>query len=95
MIINDFNILGTCACPTKAEPELVIDPNAVLTDPVAFQYFESVARRNPQVIEAGRNLKLPQLPQRDSFKRDESANALSRCQFRRFTAFERPDHGLR
>jgi len=92
VIVNNFNILGTCASPAKAEPVLIIDPYAVLTDPIAFERFESVARRNPQVIEAGRNLKLPQLPQRDSFKRDESANTLSRCHFRRVTALERSDH---
>ena len=93
MRVNDFNIIGTCAGPTKAEPELVIDPNTVQTGPIAFQRFESVTRRNPQVIKTGRDLKLSQLPKGYSLKRDESANALSTCQFRRVTTFERSDHG--
>ena len=49
-------------------PNYLVEPYAVLSAPIAFQRFESVARRNLQVTEDGTSLELPQLSQLHFFK---------------------------
>jgi hypothetical protein len=58
MVIHDFDVLGSAACPPKADSPLVVDPDAVLALAVAPQGFQSIARRDPQVIEATGDLEL-------------------------------------
>jgi len=31
MVVSDFDVLGTGVCPAEADPELVVDADAVLT----------------------------------------------------------------
>lgn len=88
MIIHDFYILGACTGPAKAEPELVVDPNAVLSGAVASERFKSVARRNAQVIKSSRHFKLPQFSQRNPFELSELSNTLPGCQPLSVTALE-------
>jgi len=92
VIIDDFHILGACAGPTKTKPVLVIDSYAVLSGTVAFQGFETIARRNTQIIEPSRHFQLPQFSQGDAFKLDEPPNALTGRQPLRVAALEGSDH---
>jgi|GEM_PF-4476984 len=78
------HFLGTCARPAKAEPALVIDPNS----PIAFQCFESIARRNTQVVESGRDSKLSQLSHRDTFELTKPPNTQPGCQLLSIPTFE-------
>jgi hypothetical protein len=61
MIVNDFYILGSGLSPPKANAELVVNSDAVLSDTISFQRFESVTGRYSKVLEAPGDLKLPQL----------------------------------
>jgi hypothetical protein len=63
MIINNLDILQTLRCPAKANPELVIDPDAPLALPVPAQFFKPVSWRHPKIVHAPRQIKLNQLAQ--------------------------------
>lgn len=61
MVIHDFDDLSSATRPPKADSPLVIDADAVLALAVAPEGFQSIARRDPQVIEAASDLELPKL----------------------------------
>jgi len=45
MIIHDFNLRCVSVFPNEAQPELIVDADAVPALPVAFQCFKRVAWR--------------------------------------------------
>jgi hypothetical protein len=51
MVINDLDVISFAISPAKADPPLIVDPNAVLTPTVAVQFFESVAGRHFEIVE--------------------------------------------
>ena len=61
MVIHDFDFVGISADPTKADSPLVVDPDAPLSSPIAAKSFESIPRWNPEVLQLGRSVDLPQL----------------------------------
>jgi hypothetical protein len=44
VIVGNFNFLGVLANPPETHPVLVVNPDAVLAGPVAFERLEPVAR---------------------------------------------------
>lgn len=50
MIINDLDLAGVGFVPDKAYSHLVINADTVTVFPVAFELFQPVGRRNPQVF---------------------------------------------
>ncbi len=50
MVINNFDISGISVFPFETESPLLVYPNAVLTFSISGQGFESVRRRNAEVI---------------------------------------------
>jgi hypothetical protein len=55
MVVGYFRIARAGFIPTKAEPPLVIDTDAVLSNPIAFKGFKPVARRNAQILHPSRS----------------------------------------
>jgi hypothetical protein len=53
MIVHNFNIMRSICLPFEADSKLVDDSNAMLPLPVILQGFQSVARRNPKIIQFG------------------------------------------
>lgn len=51
MIICNFHIMRIAIQPDKANAPLIIDSYTILPFTVAAKLFESVCRRNPQVID--------------------------------------------
>lgn len=49
VIVYDFHVMGVVLAPNKADTPLIVDADAVLPDPIAFQNFQSVAGRRPQI----------------------------------------------
>ncbi len=49
MIVNDFDVSGAFFGPAKANPLLVIDPNAVLDLAAAFQRLKPVVRQSSKI----------------------------------------------
>jgi hypothetical protein len=66
MIVDYFDLESVAALPDKADPELIVDPNAMLATPIALERFETVARQR-EIVEPQCGINLPELPQRDAF----------------------------
>jgi hypothetical protein len=61
MIIDDFDIFSAGIGPSETHPELIIDPDAVLSFSIAFKSFQTISGRNAKVIQPTRNLQLAKL----------------------------------
>ena len=66
MVVNDLDLVRITVLPPKADPPLVVDPDTVLSDPIALELLEPVARRDTQVIEGLSGVHGSQLPQHDA-----------------------------
>ena len=51
MVVDDFNEVRAVRCPGKADPELVVDSDAVLPLPVSLQPLETIPGRHAQILE--------------------------------------------
>ncbi len=49
MIINNLDGLGPAVGPLEADAVLVVDPDTVLSEPVASQFLKPICRRYPEV----------------------------------------------
>ena len=65
VIIGDFDFVGVLAVPAEADAILVIDSDAVLAPPVAFERLQVISRRKAQFAERGRGFELRELSQCD------------------------------
>jgi hypothetical protein len=61
VIVHDFDIFRAGACPAKADAILIIDADAMLSHSLAFQSFQSIAGRDPEIAQAHCDPQLPQL----------------------------------
>lgn len=50
MVIDDLDVPGFAVSPNEANAPLLVDPNAVLSLPVAAQGFQAIAGRRPQIV---------------------------------------------
>jgi len=53
VIISDLNFVRAVNSPDEADAVLIVDPDAMLSDPVALQRFQPVAWRDAQVVQVG------------------------------------------
>jgi hypothetical protein len=67
MIVHDFHVSRVAICPHKAEAILIVDPNAVLPFPVAFERFQVVAGQRGQVLQSFRFVECREFPLSDPF----------------------------
>jgi len=51
VIINNCNVSRASVCPLKANSKLIIDADAILTLPIAFEQFKTVTRGRSKEIE--------------------------------------------
>jgi hypothetical protein len=65
VVIDDCDIGRTRRGPSETDAKLVVNPNAVLSRPLAPWCLQSVAWRHTQVSELTGNLELPKLAARD------------------------------
>ena len=65
MIIYNFDVVRVAAAPPKTDAPLAIDADAVLTFPIAFERFQSIARRNEQILQTNGRVQETQLRQGD------------------------------
>jgi|WetSurMetagenome_2_1015567.scaffolds.fasta_scaffold07475_9 hypothetical protein len=61
MIIDDFDVLSVGIGPSETYPELIVDPDTVLSFPVAFKSFQSIPGRDAKVLQPARDFQLPKL----------------------------------
>jgi hypothetical protein len=62
VIVFDADFVGITALPSKRDPILIVDPNAVPTRAIAFQPLEAVTRGNRQIFETRGHVQQFQLP---------------------------------
>jgi hypothetical protein len=67
VVVHDFDVIGIRVSPSKANPPLVVDSNAVLASPIASQGFEAITGRHPEVLKRHRGVQHQQLASRYSF----------------------------
>jgi hypothetical protein len=80
MVVRDLHILCTGFSPSETDAVLVVYPDAILAFPAALESFESVARRNAQVVQVHGNLQLTQLAPSDFLKGNKSPDPDSACE---------------
>jgi hypothetical protein len=64
MVVHDFDVIRIAIAPDEAEPPLVVDPDAVLSDPIAREGFQVVAWWLPEILEPDRRGQRPELATR-------------------------------
>jgi hypothetical protein len=62
MIVDDFDVVGVAAPPNKADPPLIVDPNAVLSSAISGKALQPIARRKPKIIQTAGIVDLQQFP---------------------------------
>jgi hypothetical protein len=67
VIVHDFDLVGSVFLQDEADAVLVIDPDAVLAGSIVRQAFQSIGRRNPQVVEVSGSFQHIQLANSDFF----------------------------
>jgi hypothetical protein len=92
VVINDVNGFRASIRPGEAQAELVVDADAVLTGAIASQGFQSVAWRDPQVVEAASDVQLPELATGHSLENLEPWHRPSLTQPLGIGTSERADH---
>src|SRR5665213_1739122 len=68
VIVDDFDVVRLRIQPDKADPVLIVDPNAVLTLSASLQCFKMISGRLPQILQFPRiveNLKFAPRGDRD------------------------------
>ena len=92
VVVDDFHVRRTIVGPTEANPELVVDPDAVFTFPVAPQRFQPIARRRSQELQGVRRIEHREFARRDVADRREPLRPAGLEEAPRFRATEALDH---
>ena len=93
VVVDDLHLRRTIVGPTEADPELVIDSEAVLTSPITSQRFQPIARRRSKEIEGLRSVEHRELARRDGRDRRELPRSAGLEEAPRFRATEALYHG--
>src|SRR5262245_1673932 len=64
MVVRDLDVRRAFRRPNKAHPELVVDPDRMLSLAVAHQCLKTVTWRGPQVSELAGGIEIAQFPPR-------------------------------
>ncbi len=89
MVIDDLDVLGARIGPAKADPELVVDPDAVLSCPVALEGFQMVSGRNAQVFQRSGDFQLPKFT---AGRGGDIGEPFDRIALRKGLRFGAPEH---
>jgi len=92
-LAGSFHIERIAVLPLEAHPELIVDPDAVLPGPVAFEGFEPVGRRDTQVVKPAGAIEHRQLAHGDGFDVDPALHAVTGKQLGSLGVAEALDHG--
>jgi hypothetical protein len=61
VVIDDFDLVGMTVLPFETDPELLVDPDAVLIFPVAAKAFQTIRRRDCKFSDFSNTIYLIQL----------------------------------
>ena len=94
MIIHNFHVVDIAIAPSKTDAPLVVDANAVLPFSIAFQRFQAIAWRRPQIAKFGGDIQLPQLSLGHALAPPKASDSLPVVKLFRLARPERLDHTL-
>jgi hypothetical protein len=92
VVVDDFHVRRTIVGPTEADPELIVDPDAVLALPITSQGLQPIARRCSQELQGVRSIKHREFARRDVRDRREPLRPAGLEKAPRFRATEALDH---
>ena len=92
MIVHYLNFKRVAFNPAKADPPLVVDPNTVLTSPIAGQAFQPIPRNRSQVGNGCHRVNVIELPFRHHRDTLKLPAELAAEDLLSFLVPERPDH---
>jgi hypothetical protein len=92
VIIHDFYIVGVAIVPDKANTPLIVDTYAVLPCSIAFQCFQMITRRRPQITKFGGNIQLAQLSLGHSLESSKAFHSLPAVELFGLARPKRLDH---
>ncbi len=95
MVIHNFDIAHIAIFPSEANSPLIIDANAVLPLPVAFQRFKLIAGRLPEILKGSGTVQIEQFAPRLPFKGLKADNTAIIKKRGGVATSERFDHMLR
>jgi hypothetical protein len=58
VVVHDLDLECIAALEAEAQPPSLTDSDTVLPDAVAFQRFETIRRRQPQILQPTRRIQL-------------------------------------
>jgi hypothetical protein len=65
VVVDDFYVLGPAVLPTKAHSELAVDPDRILSRPIANDGLEAIGRRDTWTLELDGCLERRELASRE------------------------------
>jgi hypothetical protein len=65
MIVNYFHVFRSCISPPKDDPPLIIDTDRMLTSQITLERLQSIARRDPKVVQSAGAIDLDKLASGD------------------------------
>jgi hypothetical protein len=92
MVIYNLHEFRPIWCPTKADSELLVDTDAILTFAIAFQQFQPIPGRRTQEIQCFGGVELGELSRSDLRDTGESPMLAALEQSLRISAAETSDH---
>ena len=92
MVVHYLDLFRPAIVPNEANPVLVVDPDAVLTLPIAGQGLEVIAWERAEVVESLGRVELRELALRNPGDRPEPAGRDPLKQGLGVSAPEGPDH---
>jgi hypothetical protein len=75
-MVRNLNVRRPCVGPNEADPELIVDADAVLSRSITYRRFEAITRRRFQVLKHCRGLQHRELAGRDFAYRTETLRFL-------------------
>jgi hypothetical protein len=61
MVIGDLDVFRSFISPNEAHPELIVDPDRMLSGPILGQSLKSISWRRAQVVQIGCSIEISEL----------------------------------
>ena len=92
VVVNDFNVFWSSFRPDEAEPELVVDADAVLAMAVSQERLQAIAWWDLQIVEAFSGIKDGELAESHTSEASKAPHRPSLEEDPGVAAAKRPDH---
>jgi hypothetical protein len=92
VVVNDFNAFWAGCRPDEADPELVVDADAVLAMAVSPKRLQAIAWWDLEIVQASGGIKDDELAEGHASEASKAPNRLPLKQGPGVAAAKRPDH---